>query len=256
MGRLISVDLKATFGFLKKPDINEGIYLPYNLLHNPGFLGILGAIAGLTGYQQQGELPEYYQRLRSLKIALRPLRAEKGLFEKTALTFNNSVGYASHEEGGNLLVTEQILVRPQFRCYLHLEPERELHQHLRSRLQNHEAEFVPYLGKNEHSLWWENFKEYELQPFIFDRDFSINSIFMKGKEIIKDIAVRRTAGPFFMTHGEPQFASFEELPVGFDERLFQYRTALFIFSNFKLPKEAKLDNLYQLSPTDEIIQLF
>ena len=83
MDRLISVDLKAIFGFLKKPDINEGIYLTYNMLHKPGLLGILGAISGLAGYQQKGELPEYYQKLLGLRIAIRPLGAEKGLFVTT-----------------------------------------------------------------------------------------------------------------------------------------------------------------------------
>ena len=131
-----------------------------------------------------------------------------------------------------------------------------MHDLLGARLKNSEAEFIPYLGKNEHSLWWENFREYEFQPFKFDRDFTVNSIFMKGKEIIKDMVIRQTAGPFFMAKGEPQFASFEELPIGFDERLFQYQKALFTFTNFKLPKEARIDNLYQLNNRDEIIQLF
>jgi len=259
MERLISVDLKATFGFLKKPDINEGIYLTYNLLHKPGFLGILGAIAGLAGYQQKGELPEYYQKLRSLRIAIRPLSAEKGLFEKTTLKFNNAVGYANKGEGDVpciLNITEQILIKPHFRCYLALERGSELHNLLGTRLKNSEAEYLPYLGKNEHSLWWENFREHEFQPFKFERDFIVNSIFMKGKEIIKDMVIRQTAGPFFMTNGEPKFASFEELPIGFDERLFQYQKALFAFTNFKLPKEARIDNLYRLNNSDEIIQLF
>ena len=45
--KLISFDLCADMGFLKKPDINEKIYLTYNMLHKPALLGILGAIIGL-----------------------------------------------------------------------------------------------------------------------------------------------------------------------------------------------------------------
>jgi len=154
MERLISIDLKASFGFLKKPDINEGIYLTYNLLHKPGLLGILGAVAGLEGYKYKDELPEYYKQLKRMKVAIRPLNAERGIFPKTVVRFNNSVGYASHEQGGNLIVDEQILIRPSFRCYLMLGKEQDLHENIGARLQNHQAEFVPYLGKNEHSLWW------------------------------------------------------------------------------------------------------
>jgi CRISPR-associated protein Cas5h len=48
--KLVSFDLKADFGFFKKPDINDGLYLTYNMLHKPTLLGILGAIVGLQGY--------------------------------------------------------------------------------------------------------------------------------------------------------------------------------------------------------------
>jgi CRISPR-associated protein Cas5h len=71
MQRLISVDWRATFGFLKKPDINEGIYLTYNLLHKPALLGILGAVAGLGGYGRPDYMPagrvlEYRRRLAGI----------------------------------------------------------------------------------------------------------------------------------------------------------------------------------------------
>lgn len=60
MGRnkLVSFDLKADFGFFKKPDIND-IYLTYNMLHKPALLGILGAIVGLQGFQENSILPVY-----------------------------------------------------------------------------------------------------------------------------------------------------------------------------------------------------
>ena len=56
--KLISFDLKAEFGFFKKPDIND-IYLTYNMLHKPALLGILGAVIGLQGYQKN----PYQQRI-------------------------------------------------------------------------------------------------------------------------------------------------------------------------------------------------
>jgi CRISPR-associated protein Cas5h len=168
--------------------------------------------------------------------------------------FNNSVGYASYEQGGNLIVAEQILIRPSFRCYLLLDDGNSLHENVYVRLEKQEAEFIPYLGKNEHSLWWENFQEYDFQPFKFDRNFKIASIFMKGKEIIKEIIIKKP--PPLLADYEPEFACFEELPVGFDEQLFQYQKELFAFTNFTLPKEARIDNLYELRNSNEIVQLF
>lgn len=256
MERLISIDIKARFGFLKKPDINEGIYLTYNLLHKPGLLGILGAVAGMAGYQKKDVLPEYYQKLKSLKVGIRPLNAERGIFPKTVVRFNNSVGYASHEQGGNLIIDEQILIRPSFRCYLMLEDGHASHAIIGDRLAKYEAEFIPYLGKNEHSLWWENFREYDFKPFPFERDFKIASVFMKGKRIIKEAMIKKPYSLFSKSDDEPAFACFEELPVGFDEQLFQYQKELFVFTNFTLPKEVNIENLWHLKDSDEIIQLF
>ncbi|MFQ5640706.1 MAG: type I-B CRISPR-associated protein Cas5 [bacterium] len=256
MARLISIDLKASFGFLKKPDINEGIYLTYNLLHKPGLLGILGAVAGLEGYKSKDELPEYYQKLKNLRIGIRPLNAERGIFSKTVVKYNNSVGYASREPGCILNISEQMLIHPSFRCYLMLEDGNASHVIVGDRLAKCEAEYIPYLGKNEHALSWENFREYEFQPFQFDRDFKIASIFMKGKEIIKRIMIKTPPALFSVSDYQPAFACFEELPVGFDEQLFQYHKELFVYSSFTLPKEAQIENLWHLKDSDEIIQLF
>ena len=52
MNKVISIDLKADFGFFKKPDTNDPIYLTFNMLHKPALLGILGAILGLMGFSE------------------------------------------------------------------------------------------------------------------------------------------------------------------------------------------------------------
>src|SRR5690606_15618456 len=147
MKQLISFDIKADFGFLKKPDTNEPIYLTFNMVHKPFVLGLLGAISGERGFQKNEALPDYYLKLRDTLIGIKPLNDEKGNFQKTVITYNNGVGYASHETGGNLIIKEQTLINPSYRIYL-LTDNLELIQ----RIQNHEAEFLPYLGKNDFSL--------------------------------------------------------------------------------------------------------
>lgn len=256
MKKLISIDLKADLGFLKKPDINDGIYLTYNMLHKPVLLGILGAVVGLEGYQARGKLPEYYEQLKHLRVGIQPLNARKGNFLKTVVQYSNGVGYASQELGGNLIVREQILIKPAFCCFLELDDGPALERKLLASLQNSEADFVPYLGKNEFSLWWENYSEYDYEPFHFDKDFEISTIFMKSDEALKEMVKKRIISVFAMGAGEPQFMSFEELPIGFHEQLLQYEKRQFVFTNFTLSRELKLEGLYSVQGQDGLVQLF
>ena len=253
--KIISIDLKADFGFLKKPDINEGIYLTYNMLHKPALLGILGAIVGLKGYSERGKLPDYYNKLKDLKIGIEPLNSEKGNFEKTAIQYNNTVGYASREEGGNLIVREQILIKPEFRCYLLIPQKHRCGEEIWEYLENRKAEFLPYFGKNEFSLWWENFQTYEFQEFLFDRDYRICTLFMKSDQLLKEFIHRNVPTVFGGTE-ETNFMCFEELPVRFNLELMQYEKHQFVYGNFKLSKELKIHGLYQIEGKDELIQLF
>lgn len=256
MKKLISIDLKADLGFLKKPDINEGIYLTYNMLHKPVLLGILGAVVGLEGYQTRGKLPEYYEQLKHLRVGVQPLNARKGNFLKTVVQYNNGVGYASQEIGGNLIVREQILIKPAFRCFLELDDGSVQEQKLLTSLQNNEADYVPYLGKNEFSLWWENYSEYDYEPFHFDKDFVISTIFMKSDEVIKEMVKKRIISVFATSGIVPKFMSFEELPIGFHEQLLQYEKRQFVFTNFTLSRELRLEGLYSVQGQNGLIQLF
>ncbi len=254
MKKLISIDLRADLGFLKKPDINEGIYLTYNMLHKPVLLGILGAIIGLEGYRTKGILPKYYQLLKYLRIGIQPLQARKGHFLKSVVQYNNGVGYASQEEGGNLIIREQILIKPAFRCYIELNTTNTHHEQILTSLLANEAEYLPYFGKNEYSLWWENFREYEYHPFEFDRNYEIMTLFMKSEQIVSEMVQQPTIS-FLETNSAGKFMYFEELPVGFDEELLQYEKRQFVFTNFMFGRDSKIDGLYQLRGQDGLVQL-
>jgi CRISPR-associated protein Cas5h len=256
MKKLISIDLKADLGFLKKPDINEGIYLTYNMLHKPVLLGVLGAVVGLEGYQVRGRLPDYYVQLKGLRVGIQPLQARNGNFLKSVVEYNNGVGYASQEAGGNLIVREQILIRPTFRCFVELDTDDSLEQRLLESLRNGEADYLPYFGKNEFSLWWNDFREFDYQPFDFAEDYEVATIFMKSKEVIKEMVQKKIISPFIMRGSESKFMTFEELPVGFDEQLLQYEKRPFVYTNFTLSKDLQLEGLFQIRGQHELIQLF
>lgn len=252
MKRLISFDIKADFGFLKKPDTNEPMYLTFNMIHKPFVLGLLGAILGEQGFQKNEVLPNYYLKLKDTPISIKPLNDEKGNFQKTVIKYNNGVGYASKETGGNLIVTEQTLVKPSYRIYLLTD-----NQELIRRIQNCEAEFLPYLGKNDFSLWWEkeSVQFYDYEEFEPKENYKINSIFIKQSTVKEGKAEIKNLDFWEMDFTGSEFMYFERLPTGYDEELYQYEYQPFVLSTFKLRKDYRIDNLYQLD-NNEVIQVF
>lgn len=256
---LISFDLRADFGFFKKPDNNDGLLLSYNMLHKPALLGILGAIIGLGGYESKGVLPEYYQRLSSLPVGIAPLEGfhDKGNFERTVVKYTNTVGYANKD--GNLLIEESMLVRPAYRCYLLLDVRIEEHGKLYEYLRNDQADYIPYLGKNEYQAYFGGtFREYIYEEFVPGRDFRIDSLFIK-EGILKDEKIEATySSSAENILNKNLFIHFERLPVGFNRKLMQYEMAEFVYSNWVWNAGAKISGLYLLKKEEEdvIVQLF
>jgi len=263
MEKLVSIDLEADFGFLRKPDTNEGIAMSYNMLHKPALLGILGAVLGLEGYQRRGELPAYYQELRDLQVGVEPLGDDNGNFPKTTIVYTNTVGYANKD--GNLIAYENTLVSPSYRVYLAVEEDSELYKNLKYGY----ATYIPYLGKNEFPVWWipESFKEYELKPFQYNREFQVKSIFCKNEEESSRGQKADTGGfslGLDLTALNESFFYFERLPVGFQEfettrgrvktKEYQYKLASFVYSNAKFSADYRLENLFELGG-DLVVQL-
>lgn len=255
MEKLISIDLKADFGFLRKPDTNDGISMSYNMLHKPGLLGIFGAILGLNGYQKFGELPEYYLKLKDLKVAIAPLIHENGNFPKTTIIYTNTVGYANKD--GNFIAKENTLFGPSYRVFVILDSGSPLYDHLK----NCRAEYIPYLGKNEYPLWWDNFQELEIRSFTFDRDFEIKTLFIKESPVSDNEAKPSVNGPLeWLSSLNDSFFYFERLPVGFREFItsrgkeYQYDFADFAYSNARFQKGMKVQKLFETQP-GEVVQL-
>ena len=280
MPRLISVDWQATFGFLKKPDVNEGIYLTYNLLHKPALLGILGAVAGLGGYGRPGymrpeRILEYRRKLAGLRVAIAPIEAndpalqpvgadgavgygsDRGNFRKAAIKYTNTVGYAN--DGSTLIITEQTLIGPAYRTWLLLDEADETQALLLHRLQTQQAEYVPYLGKNEFPLWWDNVREWDWEPAAPTGYFRVSSLFRKPAPEPLD---RKTEGGRRVGSKPGTFLYFERLPLGFQAmgKEEQYELAEFVLTDFELaPNQDITDLLHLRHPTDasqsHVIQL-
>lgn len=263
MQKVISVDIHALFGFLKKPDINDGIYLTYNIIHKPALQGIFGAILGLSGYNLEGtmaedEIPEFRKKLEGIEFALIPLNSMEGNFEKESIKYTNTIGYANIKivkrkpVPQNLIINEQTLIKPSYQVFLKLDAENSLHNELVDSLKNSEAEYIPYLGKNDHQLWWENFMEWE----IFEHDYhpqekyKIDSLFVKPKEDERLLLMREKTG--WDSAFDKNFAYFERLPKGWSQELPQYELGEFLYTDYFLDPKSTIPNLMKISNREEI----
>jgi CRISPR-associated protein Cas5h len=275
MQKLVSFDLYADFGFLKKPDINKDVYLTFNILHKPAILGILGAICGLSGFKEninkEGlvRLPDYYKAFHSVPIGIKPIGdyCQNGMFLKTIVQYNNSTGLASKEAGGNLIVSEQTLINPAYRIFLLLDFEKEDEQTLYDRIRQQKATFIPYLGKNDYSAWWykedvkdkngnllfQGVKEYSFQKFEGGEEFQIETIFIKEDALVNQVVEHHVRFRNNLSFLNGSFMYFEKLPIGYNPKLYQYDYADFAYTDWRLSKDSFLANLYKVD--NLIVQL-
>ena len=147
---ILRFKLSGKNAFFKKPEVNTYCYFTYGNIHKVALLGIFGAILGYSGYTQIQDMikpkrkktklelsyPEFYERLKDLKVAILPLN-EKGNIPKKIQAFNNSVGYASREQGGNLIVKEQWLENPAWEICVLIDCEEA--EKLKDAIQNHKC---------------------------------------------------------------------------------------------------------------------
>lgn len=239
--RALKFTLQGKTAFFKKPDVNSYMYFTYGNIHKVALIGLLGAIMGYRGYGSQTEeeiYPEFYERLNELEIAIVPKsKAEyelPGVFGKKVQTFNNSVGYASGEAGGNLIVREQWLEAPCWDIYI--KAEHPCYEELLRRLTNYQYVYLPYLGKNDHLATILNPYEVELTPIQGAQQ--INSLFLKQNF---EMAVDEEEDDF--DEEIERFYKYEErLPILLEPEHNQYQSEACILTNKKMRplREAKL----------------
>lgn len=223
--------LKGKTAFFKKPEVNSYFYFTYGNIHKVALLGIFGAVLGYGGYTKQYEqhgkkkvlekgYPEFYEKLSQLKVAITP-NAKQGFFQKKVQYFNNSVGYASKEQGGNLIIKEQWLEEPSWDICVLLDCEES--DKLAESFRNHKCIYIPYLGKNDHfadilNVHIEEAKEQN------SGEGKISSLFIRNNaEILLKKSVRGKIG---MTYKYQ-----ENLPYGLDEWTNLYNLESFVYTD-------------------------
>jgi len=236
--RALSFILSGKFAHFKKPDVNEHFYATYNIIPKPALLGLLGGIIGLGGYahvvsneknrdqlfgceyDDLHSIPEFYSKLKGLKIAIIPKgeMEKSGRFVKKIQPFNNSVGYASYEAGGNLIIKEQWLENPAWQILV-FDDKSEYFNQISEFIINKKCKFIPYLGKNDHFADITDAKFIDISPLTDKDRVRIYSIFPdESAEIVAE------------SDDMDDFLFSEYHPVKFDENLF-YSLKKINFSN-------------------------
>ena len=157
------------------------------------------------------------------------------------------------------MVAEQTLVFPAFRCFVLLDENNEEQEKLIENLLSNQADYIPYFGKNDHSLWWEKQQEIGYSEFIPSGSFKIDSIFIKS-EPLKNSKEEEMLYDILMDSAEGNsFSYFENLPVSYlGAPLYQYSYRSFAFTDWDLSFKSKSGYLFVKLNTEknEIIQLF
>jgi CRISPR-associated protein Cas5h len=209
--KAIKFTLSGKFAHFKKPDVNSYAYFTYSHIHKISLLGIFGAILGLKGYGNKEV--EFYNNLKHLKIAIIP---KKPYFTKKIQTFNNSVGYASKEEGGNLVVREQWLENVGWDIVVLDDESREFVE-LKERLVSKNFYYIPYLGKNDFPATFSDIEELELSKLQKGECISLIP-----KNRVEFVSMPRRGVKFYYE---------EYLPIGLNDKLI-YQFDKFILSSW------------------------
>lgn len=243
---VLKFELGGKTAFFKKPDVNSVLYFTYGNIHKIALLGIFGAILGYDGYNKfkynldniknyNKDYPEFYDKLKDIKIGIEVLN-DKAFIPKKVQVFNNSVGYASQEMGGNLIVKEQWLENPKWCVYLILDNEEA--NKICDSIVNNKTVFQPYLGKNDH---FAEISEVEVFHNVHKIE-KINKVHSLCPNKCIEFAIEFEEDE----SEEDPFKYSERLPVALTKETNMYQLESFVYSNMEV-KCIKHQDIYNIN---------
>lgn len=244
--------------FFKKPEVNSYCYYTYGNIHKVALMGMFGALLGYGGYtQMQGfekakkrtelsqSFPEFYEKLKDLRISILPVSEYRtGYIPKKVQTFNNSVGYASKELGGNLVVKEQWLENPKWEICVLIDSEEA--EKIKDAICGRICVYYPYLGKNDHPADIQSISVEDARETEFELG-RLDCFFPKDEIEIADL-------DYDEQEELDAFSDFkyeEALPYGMDGWTNHYLLKTFIYTNAFVESESAV--VYQLEDEKKIV---
>ena len=145
--------------------------------------------------------------------------------------FNNTVGYASQELGGNLIVREQWLENPIWDIYILLNCEEA--DKIAEMIMENRCVYIPHLGKNDHLADICNSEIVELETTSCENTV-LSCLYLK-KDGKLGIADDEDEDEWEDDEEDaPEFKYEEKLPIGIDDHLNLYQYETFCYTNMKV----------------------
>ena len=148
---------------------------------------------------------------------------------------NNTVGYASQEQGGNLIVREQWLENPIWDIYIFMDCEEA--DKIAEMILERKCVYIPYLGKNDHLADIYNAEIVELENAQCESTV-LSCLYLK-KDGKFEIADEDDEDDYDDDEETPEFKYEEKLPVGIDSHMNLYEYENFCYTNIKVRIEEK-----------------
>jgi len=224
--------LGATF---KRPHTNTANFT-YSHIHVISLFGIFGAMLGLKGHRDKSKgeaYPEFYEKLRGLKVAIVP---SAPFFQKKMTTFTDTTNFSNTE--GALIVKEQSLINPSWDIYVAKGTvDEEIYNRLVDALQNKEAVYTPFLGKNHFPCEIDNFEIVELEKVETEDIECIHSLFK-----LDDFEIGDT-----MDFETEEYEFKEYMPIRLTPNLNYYEETILCLTNKEVtPKTDKVEVFFHL----------
>ena len=213
--KVLKFNLSGKFAFFKNEVMND-MYDTYPHIHKPALLGLFGAILGYNGYAQtqkvfgtkEIDFPEYYEKLKDLKIAIVP---KKQSFTKVLETFTNTTSMfnrvtvmkpkvkkedteeveekeekvkgekTENKVGSNLIVQQFWLENPSWDIYLVIDNDES--KKIEDSVLNYKSVYSLYLGANNHFANISDIGILEAKE-ITEKGVIINSL-VKDEEVVQ-----------------------------------------------------------------------
>ena len=229
--KTLKFELSGKYAMFKKPDVNA-VNLTFGQIHKVALMGLLGAIAGYNGYEQQKKekavYPQFYEKLKDIKIAIIPL-SDKGYFSKEMRSYTNTTGYAN--AGSTLIVKDQVLINPRWEIYILMDENcpGELANALQNKPFN--CVYIPYLGNTYCLAELSNIEVTEATKT--NGNNKIDSLFIKKEAEINVLDDEDDAEPFIYQ---------ESLPVALTESTNLYMYKKLCFTNLPVTYKADIYN--------------
>ena len=224
--RLLTFRLHGDFAHFNQP-IGNRFRNTYSIVPKPQLLGIVGAIIGLRGYTEKFTAPDFYRLLKDIKVFIKPNNFYSNMFTVKYNSLNSFLNNRLDTGSPNVIIEEQILLKPDYEIGLLLNKNKELHNTIIERIKHNSCVFNPYLGKNEFPACIE---------CISLRKYEINT----KKEVMCQSIL-----PFDVIEDSDGNMRVDTFPVGFDDN-FKY-----IYHTMAIPRKGCIISLK--SPNDCIV---